>query len=125
MKIDLKTEVEQLAKKEYNKNGFFNDIEFKKDIYNLFIIRKMVNRFIKSGVINEKLLLNNVVISLNVFGINQINEIFELILTPEEFSIIKSILLFLNCYRSNSQIKLNRIIDDILSDMSSRYNLIE
>ena len=123
MNIELKDEIIRLASDVYYKNGFFNDVEFKKDLYNLFIIRKMINRFLKTGNINEKLLLNNIIIAINVFGIMRINLLFELILTREEFGVIKSALLFLNCYKSNSTIDSNRIINDILRDVANRYNL--
>ena len=123
MKVELKEEIIKLASAAYNKNGFFNDVEFKKDIYNLFTIRKMINRFLKTGNINEKLLLNNIIIAINVFGISQINVIFDAILNDEEFGVIKSILKFLNCYKSNSTVPSNRIINDILCDISNRYNL--
>ena len=123
MKVELKEEIIKLASAAYNKNGFFNDVEFKKDIYNLFTIRKMINRFLKTGNINEKLLLNNIIIAINVFGISQINVIFDAILNDEEFGVIKSILKFLNCYKSNSTVPSNSIINDILCDISNRYNL--
>lgn len=123
MKIELKEEIIKLASAAYNKNGFFNDVEFKKDLYNLFTIRKMVNRFLKTGNINEKLLLNNTIIAINVFGIIHINNIFEVILTNDEFGVIKSVLKFLGCYKSNSEIPANRIINDILRDVSNRYSL--
>lgn len=123
MNIETKDEIIRLASDVYYKNGFFNDVEFKKDLYNLFIIRKMINRFLKTGNINEKLLLNNIIIAINVFGIMRINLLFELILTKEEFGVIKSALLFLSCYKSNSAIDSNRIIDDILRDVANRYNL--
>ena len=123
MNIETKDEIIRLAGDVYYKNGFFNDVEFKKDLYNLFIIRKMINRFLKTGNINEKLLLNNIIIAINVFGIIQTNSLFELILTKEEFSVIKSALMFLSCYKSNAAIESNRIIDDILRDVANRYNL--
>ncbi len=121
--MDCKEEILQLAGQNYYRNNFFNYTEFKKDLYNLFIVRKMINRFIKTGIVNEKLLLNNIVISINVFGINQINSIFELLLSKEELGVIKSILIFLNCYRSNYDVKSNRIFDDLLKDITNRYHL--
>ena len=123
MKIELKEEIIRLVSTSYNKNGFFNDVEFKKDLYNLFTIRKMINRFLKTGNINEKLLLNNTIIAINVFGVEKINNIFEVILSDAEFGVIKSVLKFLGCYRSNSIVPSNRIINDILRDVSNRYSL--
>lgn len=125
MKLKIKEEIVKLANNTYDKGGFFNDVEFKKDLYNLYIIRKMIRRFLKSGNINEKLLLNNVIIAINVFGITITNNIFELILSRDEFAVIKSALLFLGCYRANLNVPSNRIIDDILCDVANRYSLGE
>ena len=120
-----KTELIRLASEVYSKNDFFNDVEFKRDLYNLFIIRKMIIRFLRSGNINEKLLLNNTIVAINVFGIIRTNLLFELLLSDEEFSVMKSILTFLGCYKLNADIESNRIIDDILSDVANRFTLGE
>ncbi len=125
MKLEIKEEIVKLANGTYHKSGFFNDVEFKKDLYNLYIIRKMIRRFLRSGNINEKLLLNNIIIAINVFGIEITNNIFELILSKDEFSVIKSALLFLGCYRATLNIPSNRIVDDILHDVANRYSLGE
>lgn len=124
IKVGVKEKIIEIAREDYAVNGFFSDIEFKKDIYNLFIIRKMIKRFLKSGVINEKLVINNIIISINTFGIEKVNQMLRIILSDEEFSIAKSILLFLGCYCLwDIEIESNRIIDDILTDTATRYNL--
>lgn len=102
----------------------FNRKKFKSDIYTFFVIRKMVIRFLKKGEINEKLLINNIIITLNVFGISQVNRILRIITNDEEFSIIKTILIFLNSYNlKGDHCRQNPIIKDILEDIKHRYFL--
>jgi hypothetical protein len=123
-KYDIRERIVEIAKEGYEKNGFLNELEFKKDIYNLFTIRKMISRFLKSGIINEKLVLNNIVISVNTFGVEKVNHMLRIMLTDEEFSVAKSMLIFIGCYCLwDEEIESNRIIDDILNDTAIRFNL--
>jgi hypothetical protein len=123
-KYDVRERIVEIAKEGYEKNGFLNETEFKKDIYNLFTIRKMISRFLKSGIINEKLILNNIVISINTFGVEKVNHMLRIILSDEEFSVAKSMLIFIGCYCLwDEEIESNRIIDDILADTAIRFNL--
>lgn len=121
---EIKQKVIEIATEDYQKNGFFDELEFKKDIYNLFIIRKMISRFLKTGNINEKLLINNIIILINVFGVERANRLLRTVLSDNEFSVAKSILVFLDCYiLYDEKVKSNRIIDDMLKDTAQRYNL--
>ena len=106
-----------------NEDVFYCENEFRQDVYNIMIIQKMIKRFIKTKMINEKLLLNNIVISLNTFGIKRMNYVFKAFLKKEEFEIMKSFLLFLNSFTLfNDKTTSNRIIDDILLDVKKRYS---
>ncbi len=115
----------QLAANGYKKNqNDFNDKMLKKDVYTFFVVRKMIKRFLVIGILNEKLILNNIIICLNIFGINKTNTIFRIICDDHEFSIIKSCLIFLNSYKLiNDSTKPNRIVCDILNDISHRYQV--
>ena len=102
----------------------FNRKAFKNDICVFFIIRKMIRRFLIKGEISEKLLLNNIIICLNVFGIESVNKILRLITTDDEFGIVKACLKFLNSYHlPDDRTVQNVIITDILRDIKQRYNL--
>ena len=120
---EKKKKILQIASESVAKQGFFNEPEFKKDIYNIFIIKKMVARFLRSGVINEKLLLNNIIIALNTFDVKETNDIFYLALHEEEFRVIKTFLLFLNSYNCDDDLEPNEVILGILKDMSERYRI--
>lgn len=115
-----------IGKKTYsNRSSFFNTHEFEKDINNILTAKKMVSRFIKSGQLNEKLLLNNVIVSLNAFGIRTTNLLFRLICSDLQFSVIKALMMFLRCYEFSigTDVEPNRILVDILKDTEQRYNL--
>lgn len=116
----------KLASEDYKKNlNDFNSQLLKKDVYVFFVVRKMVKRFLNVGIINEKLILNNIIICLNVFGIKKTNTIFRIISNDQEFSVIKSCLVFLNSYSLiNDNIKSNHVMSDILNDITHRYIII-
>jgi hypothetical protein len=109
----------------YNRSTFFNSLEFERDINNVLTAKKMISRFLKSGQLNEKLLLNNVVVALNAFGIKTTNIMFRMICSETQFSVIKAFLMFLRCWDniSGEAIQADRIIIDILLDTEQRYNL--
>lgn len=115
----------ELAKEAYSTAAVFNAKAFDKD-YNVFITtKKMISRFIRTGKFNEKLLINNVVTTLNVFGSKTANKVYRLILNDVQFSVIKAILMFLRQYDFTiaQDVSPNRIVVDVLRDMTQRYNL--
>lgn len=90
------------------------------------MIRKMIKRFLVDGQINEKLILNNIIILLNQFGIKKSNIMLKILSSPAEFSVVKSCLIFLSSYielDDTDKGKSNRIMDDILENVKIRYNL--
>ena len=125
MILDRKSLLE-IASKGYKKD--FNDLDnimLKKDLLNLFMVRKMIKRFLNVGTINEKLILNNIIISLNIFGIQKTNILFRSICNDQEFGVVKACLIFLKSYHLvNDHTRPNHIIKDILNDISHRYYII-
>lgn len=120
---ETKLEIVELAKQAHDDRKFFNEVEFKKDVYNIFIIKKMVARFIRTGNINEKLVLNNIIIALNTFDIERTNQIFRMAMNDDEFSVVKSFLLFLDAYTIDDDVEPNEIIMAILLDVAKRHHL--
>lgn len=121
---ETKLEIIELAKQAYDGSKFFNEVEFKKDVYNVFIIKKMVSRFIRTGNINEKLVLNNIIIALNTFDIERTNQIFRMAMKDDEFSVVKSFLLFLDAFTlCDDEVEPNEIITAILLDVAKRHHL--
>lgn len=122
---ETKAEILELAQIAYrDKYVFFNENEFKKDLYAIFIIKKMIGRFLRTGVINDKLIMNNIIISLNTFESHKANRIFRLALTDEEYAVIKSFLIFLDVFDTQeNDVATNAQIDEILRDTAIRFKL--
>lgn len=119
-------EVKQFVREGHVQRGaIFNPVKFETEFANLVTTRKMIARFLKTGVINDKLIVNNVICALNSFGAPLGNRAFRMLCTDEQFEVVKAILLFLRCWHPGvgENIEPNRIIVDILRDVSRRYNL--
>jgi hypothetical protein len=118
-------EFESLAAQDYNKNGFFNLYDFEKDLANIITTKKMASRFLKTGVVNDKLLINNIVLSLNAFGIRRANELLFIACTDDQYGVVKAILEFLGSHSPDlgAAVEPNRIIVELLRDIEIRYNL--
>lgn len=126
MDNDLSKELaREIAFKDYGASVYQQVAAFERD-FNVFVTtKKMITRFLKTGNVNEKLLINNVVTVLNTFGPQKVTIIFRHLTNDVQFSVVKAILMFLKQYdyRVAAEVYPNRIIVDILKDMSVRYNL--
>lgn len=122
---DDKEQIRSYAREGYGGRGVFNQAQFNRDFNNILTTKKMVSRFLKSGALNERLMINNVVVALNAFGVRKTNVVFRMVCTDVQFSVIKAILMFLRQYdfEVGDDVYPNRIIVDVLRDMSARYNL--
>lgn len=121
---DVKDLAKEIALDGYGK-GVFHAKTFDKDFAVFMTTRKMIDRFLKTGQINEKLLINNMVVTLNVFGPKKVTAICRVLLNDVQFSVAKAILMFLHQYdwSIGADVWPNRIVVDILKDVTNRYNL--
>lgn len=121
---DAKEIARELALADYGSTAY-HQAAFERDFNFFLTTKKMITRFLKTGNINEKLLINNVVTALNVFGPVKVTLIFRHLTNDVQFSVVKAILMFLKQYdfRVGQDVYPNRIVVDILKDMSVRYNL--
>ena len=76
--------------------------EFYEDMNRFKYIKRLVNKYLESGVISERLLLNHIITVYNVFGIEAANKILELKLSNDHWPVIKPFLIFLR-YITNDQ----------------------
>jgi len=114
-------QIHQLIRESYEeRNALQIDSEIISDIRNLHMIKKMINRFLKSKCINDRLLVNNVVITVNTLGVMRSNRVFNILLNESESSIVVPILKFLSSYYPsvwvNSNVMDNETIRGILND---------
>ena len=115
--------VVKIALDAYPNKILFNEDEFRRDFFRFHIARKMARRFLSSGLVSDKLLLNNIITCLNIFGIRASNVIWKIICENDEFSVVKSCLLFLNSLDQNDPTPHNKNMLDILTDIKHRYTI--
>lgn len=84
------------AMKCYNNSGSNSIGEFKEDLIRLKYIKRLLNRYIKSGIFKEKLLLNHIIILCNVFGNEGAVKMMFFKLDKKLYSALKTIFIYLN-----------------------------
>lgn len=90
------------AAKHY-KNPKFADIdEFYEDLKRFKYIKRLLNRYLETDELAERLLLNHFIVVFNMFGIEAALEILELKLEDRHWPVVKPFLIFLN-YIKNDQ----------------------
>lgn len=75
--------------------------EFYEDLKRFKYIKRLINRYQETGKLSERLILNHVTISFNVFGIDAGLKILELKLSKDQWPVIKPFLHFLNFINEN------------------------
>ena len=89
------------AAKHY-KNPKFADIdEFYEDLKRFKYIKRLLNRYIETDELAERLLLNHFIVIFNMFGIEAALDILELKLEDKHWPIVKPFLIFLKYIRND------------------------
>jgi len=90
------------AAKHY-KNPKFSDIDdFYEDLKRFKYIKRLLNRYIESDELSERLILNHLIVVFNMFGIEAALEILNLKLEDRHWPVMKPFLVFLK-YITNEQ----------------------
>lgn len=90
------------AAKHYN-NPKFSDIDdFHEDLKRFKYVKRLLNRYIESDELSERLILNHLIVIFNMFGIEAALNILDLKLEDKHWPVIKPFLIFLN-YIKNDQ----------------------
>jgi len=90
------------AAKHY-KNPKFADIdEFYEDLKRFKYIKRLLNRYLETDDLADRLLLNHFIVVFNMFGIEAALNILDLKLENKHWPIVKPFLIFLN-YIKNDQ----------------------
>lgn len=74
--------------------------EFETDLYRIICIKKLVDKYLSSGNVNLRLLLNHIIILRNAFNIVMF-DLIKLRLEDKHYPIIKSILVYLKYIESD------------------------
>jgi hypothetical protein len=97
MPIDDLNEANALiyAAKHYDNPHFFDTVEFYEDLSRFKYLKKLFGRYEESGDINERLVLNHLIVIYNVFGVEAATKL--LFLKMDNYgSYLKPFLLLLN-----------------------------
>ena len=90
------------AAKHYS-NPKFSDIEdFHEDLKRFKYIKRLLNRYLETDELPERLILNHLIVVFNMFGIEAALNILELKLETKHWPVIKPFLIFLK-YIKNEQ----------------------
>ena len=90
------------AAKHYS-NPTFSDIEdFHEDLKRFKYIKRLLNRYLETDDLSERLILNHLIVIFNMFGIEAALNILELKLEEKHWPVVKPFLIFLK-YIKNDQ----------------------
>ena len=90
------------AAKHYS-NAKFSDIDdFHEDLKRFKYIKRLLNRYLESDELSERLILNHLIVIFNMFGIEAALNILDLKLEDKHWPVVKPFLIFLN-YIKNDQ----------------------
>lgn len=125
-KKQTKKDIQEILYKHY-KNTNLSRFDIDEDLEKIYSCRRVIRKCIKGKSINEKLIINNILITVNTFGIHNVNVLLYNILDEIEFSYAKSVLIFLNCYtfKFGLSVQSNEIMDSILKDVLHRYKIFQ
>jgi hypothetical protein len=84
-----------VAAKHYNNPQCSSTDEFYADLDRIKYIKRIINRYIETGDLSERLLLNHIIVFCNVFGIEIAVKMMAVKLEYKYWSVIKTILVFL------------------------------
>ena len=90
------------AAKHYS-NPTFSDIEdFHEDLKRFKYIKRLLNRYLETDDLSERLILNHLIVIFNIFGIEAALNILDLKLEEKHWPVVKPFLIFLK-YIKNDQ----------------------
>jgi hypothetical protein len=81
--------------KHYDNPQCYSTEEFLEDLKRIKYIKKLITRYVESGDLKERLILNHLIILSNVFGAEHLSRILYLKMKPQ-FKYIKPFLVLLN-----------------------------
>ena len=84
----------------YAAKNYYNPVcadaeEFMEDQNRFKYIKRLINKYLESNNLSDRLLLNHLIVVYNVFGIEAANRILELKLNEKHWEVVKPFLVFL------------------------------
>lgn len=81
--------------------------EFYEDMNRFKYIKRLVNKYLETGNLSERLIINHLITVYNVFGIDPANKILELKLDTRHWPVIKPFLIFLRYIDNETYVNIS------------------
>jgi hypothetical protein len=100
MRLTSKNLVLYAAQNYYNPTCIDSD-EFFEDLKRFKYIIRLLNRYRDTGILNERLILNHLIVVFNVFGYEAGLNMLELKIKEEHWHVLKPFLIFLKAIKND------------------------
>lgn len=94
------------AARHYHNPKFIDQEEFEEDLKRFKYIKRLLNRYLESGKISERLIMNHLIVVFNVFGTEAGLNILKLKLEDRHWPLMKPFLLFLKIIEENDMVEV-------------------
>ena len=104
------------ASRNYNNPQCTSIEEFNDDLLRFKYLKRLFKRYTKDGDLQERLILNHLIVLYNVFGISAANKMMFYKMEDEYWPIIKTFLVYLNYIKEKDLVEIpldERIIDTL------------
>lgn len=104
------------ASRNYNNPQCTSIEEFNDDLLRFKYLKRLFKRYTKDGDLQERLILNHLIVLYNVFGITAANKMMFYKMEDEYWPIIKTFLVYLNYIKEKDLVEIpldERIIDTL------------
>jgi hypothetical protein len=95
------------AAKAYDKPHIIQS-EFEEDLKRLKYVKRLLRKYKQTGDFKERLILNHVIILSNVFGVEATVNMLFFKVDPDDYPLLKTILIFLNYMPKRLTISFNK-----------------
>ena len=97
---------ELFASQHYNNPECCDIEEFREDLTRFKYLKRLLRRYEQYGDLQERLILNHIIVLYNVFGIDAANRMMWFKIEPEHYSMLKTFLIFLNYLHEDSKVEI-------------------
>lgn len=94
------------ASRNYNNPQCTSIEEFNEDLLRFKYLKRLFKRYLKNGDLQERLILNHIIVLYNIFGISAANKMMFYKMEDEYWPIIKTFLVFLNFLKESELVEV-------------------
>jgi hypothetical protein len=105
---------ELFASQHYNNPECCDIEEFKEDLTRFKYLKRLLRRYEQYDDLQERLILNHIIVLYNVFGIEAANRMMWFKVEPEHHSMLKTFLIFLNYLPEDAKVEIP--LDQVIID---------